>query len=100
MKNNILIVVAHPDDEILWVWWTILKHIDNWDIVSCLILSNWEDSRWKDIADNTKRKNQTLEVSKKIWFSNIYIEDCPDNKFDSIPLLDIVKKIEKIVFWN
>lgn len=98
MKNNILIVVSHPDDEILWVWWTILKHIKNWDKVSCLILSNWEDSRWEEIADNEKRKKQTLDVSKAIWFNKLYIENLPDNKFDSIPLIDIVKKVEKVVF--
>ena len=36
---NILVVAAHPDDEILGVGGTIAKHVDNGDEVYALIRS-------------------------------------------------------------
>lgn len=98
MKNNILIIVAHPDDEVLWVWWTILKHIDNWDTVNILILSNWEDSRWRNISDNEKRRLQANNVKEYFWISNLYLENLPDNKFDSVNLLEVTQLVEKYIW--
>ena len=83
MNNKVLIVAAHPDDEILWIWWTILKYIESWDFVFILILSNWEASRW-NLSDDIKRQNQAKEVSKKLWVTKIFIENLHDNEFDSI----------------
>lgn len=97
MKNDILVIVAHPDDEILWVWGTILKHIENGDSVNVLILSNWEDSRWIETADNSKRRRQSEKVKESFWLTNLYLEDLPDNKFDTIDLLSITKIIEKYI---
>ncbi len=97
MKNNILIVVAHPDDELLWIGWTILKHIDNWDIVNILILSNWEDSRWAEISDNNKRQLQANKVKELLWVKKIYLDNLPDNQFDKISLLKITQLVEKYI---
>lgn len=96
MKNNILVVVAHPDDEILGIGWTILKHIDQGDSVSILILSSWEDSRWDHISNNKKRIQQAMEVAQRLN-CKLSMENLPDNKFDSVPLLDIVKVVEKYI---
>lgn len=97
MKNNILIITAHPDDELLWVWWTILRHKNNWDEVNILVLSNWEDSRWEG-ADSNKRITQANLVSKKLWINSLYIDNLPDNGFDSVPLLNIAQVIEKYTY--
>ena len=46
MKNkNVLCIVAHPDDEVLGVGGTLIKHVENGDNVSILILSDGEDSK-------------------------------------------------------
>ena len=41
MSNKILVVAAHPDDEVLGCGRTIIKHIKNGDIVE-IILMLWE----------------------------------------------------------
>lgn len=96
MKNNILIIVAHPDDEILGVGGTILKHLEDKDEVNILILSDGETSRDKNI-NIKKKETEARSAAKLLKIKNIFLEKFPDNQFDSIPLLKITKKIEKII---
>jgi len=96
IKRKILIIAAHPDDEILGAGGTILKHIKNGDEINVLILGDGETSR--DIgADIFKREKQARKIASILRFKSINLEKLPDNRFDSLPLLDIVKKVEKIV---
>ena len=48
---NILVVAAHPDDEILGVGGTIAKHVDNGDEVYALILGEGGTSRFENRKD-------------------------------------------------
>jgi LmbE family N-acetylglucosaminyl deacetylase len=97
MSKKILVVVAHPDDEILGVGGTILKHVKNGDKVSILILSDGETSRG-DKADIVKRQKQAEKVKKSLGVKELILKSMPDNKFDSVPLLEIVKKVEEVVY--
>lgn len=55
MNKKILVVAAHPDDEMLGMGGTILKHVKNKDAVSILFLGDGITSR--DInADIEPRK--------------------------------------------
>ena len=94
--NKVLVVAAHPDDEILGVGGTILKHVKAGDEVKILILGDGETSRDQG-ADIEKRLNQAKKAAEILGVTEIISKQLPDNKFDSIPLLDIVKEIETIV---
>jgi len=94
-KNKILVVVAHPDDELLGLAGTLCKHRDRGDDIHILILANGEDSR-AGVVDSKKRFNQAKNVANALK-AKLYLEDLPDNQLDSLPLLSIVKIIEKIV---
>lgn len=95
-KNKILVVAAHPDDEVLGVGGTILKHVSLGDEVSIMIMGDGETARG-DLADVSKRKNQLKEVSKILGAKSVIINNYPDNEFDTISLLQITKKVEKII---
>ncbi|HLD28268.1 MAG TPA: GNAT family N-acetyltransferase [Patescibacteria group bacterium] len=97
MKNNILVVVAHPDDEILGVGGTILRCAKRGDDVTILILSNGETSRMTAV-DITKRTEQAKKVAATLGAKNIVIDQFPDQKFDTVPLLDIIQKIESVMY--
>ena len=100
MKNNnkksILCVIAHPDDEALGVGGTLIKHIENGDIVNIVIFSLGESSKLiKDI--NSARRLQSAKDWSKIVGSKIYrILDFPDQKLDTVPKLEIIQILEKI----
>ncbi len=101
-KKKILVVAAHPDDEILGVGATICNHIRNGDECFALILGEGITSRYekRELADIIKLENlheDTYKAAKIIGYEEIYMEKLPDNRFDTVPLLDIIKIIEKHV---
>lgn len=98
----ILVVAAHPDDEILGVGATIAKRVDSGDEAYALILGEGQTSRWdnrdsvkKDIIEDLHR--DTLAASKEIGYKKVFFENIADNRFDSVDLLEIVKCIESYV---
>jgi len=93
---KILVIAAHPDDEILGVGGTLIKHVKQGDEIYCLILGEGITSR--DNFDKQELEllhNQCKQAGKIIGFKEILLSNLPDNKFDSIPLLNIVKEVEK-----
>lgn len=96
--NTILVAVAHPDDELLGVGGTILKHAKEGDVVSVLILGDGELARETGTEKSVKeRADQAMQAGKKLGVANVFLEKLPDNQFDSLPLLSIVKIVEKYV---
>ena len=95
-NKKFLIVVAHPDDEVLGMGGTIFKHVNNGEEVNSLILGEGETSR-KEKGNVEKRKEQAKKAAKVLGIKNVFFEDLPDNKFDSVPLLEITQKIEAII---
>ena len=100
---NILVVAAHPDDEVLGCGGAIAKHTQNGDQVHILILAEGATSR------NPNRDRQlfaselsTLETaahqaSKILGVDSLFLYDFPDNRMDSCDLLDIIKVIEQAI---
>ncbi len=97
-----MIVVAHPDDELLGLGATFHKLINEYNVQThVVILGEGITSR----ADNRDVKVWEKELFihreniKKaqlaIGYHSTSIYDFPDNRFDSVGLLDIVKTVEK-----
>ena len=114
MKKVGLIVVAHPDDEVLGCGGTVAKlSREGWEFYT-LFLGEGVTSR-DEKRDLEKRKTELLELQKNALRANeilgvkeVFFEALPDNRFDGIELLDIVKRVEfyiqkvkpKIVFTH
>jgi len=95
MSKNILVIAAHPDDEVLGVGGTVLRHVENSDKVFALILGEGVLSRDGSTLENVKKlRNQTESASKIIGFEKEFFCDFPDNGFDTVSLLSIIKKVE------
>lgn len=94
--KRILVVAAHPDDELLGLAGTLCLHRDKGDQIYILILSNGENSRGSEIADSLKRLKQARKVARMIG-AKLFMEDFPDNAFDSVSLLSIAQTIEKVM---
>ena len=99
--SKVLVIAAHPDDEILGCGGTIARHISEKDKVHVIILAEGVTSR--DIARNRKKRLielKKLHLSSKlahkiIGTTSLKTFNFPDNRMDSIDLLDVVKIVEK-----
>lgn len=98
----LLVVAAHPDDEILGAGATIARRVAGGDKAFALILGEGQTSRWEsretaeEEAVSILHKNSEA-AAKIIGFTDIYFENLPDNRFDSVALLEVVKTVEKYV---
>ena len=100
MKKNISFIVAHPDDETIGCGGTILKKINEGHQINLLVLSNGISSRSEKKKDLIFRKKNFEKVIRNYKIKNYEILDFPDNKFDTVPLLKIIKVIENFLRKN
>jgi LmbE family N-acetylglucosaminyl deacetylase len=98
MSKKILIVAAHPDDEVLGCFGTVARLIKEGYEAYTLILGEGKTSRdVKDVKDELNILNDEIQKANKvIGIKKVFIESFPDNRFDSVDLLDIVKVISKV----
>lgn len=100
--SKILVVAAHPDDEVLGLAGTIKKKTDNGDKAYCVILGEGMTSRGERREDTPEEcvntlHRQTLQAAKIVGFDEVYFSNLPDNRFDSVDLLDIIKIVDAYV---
>ena len=93
-KGKILIIAAHPDDEILGCGGTISK-LKELNEINVLFMTNGVSARRKTKKEIIKRKNSCLNLFKYIGLPKPIFFNFPDNEMDKVPLLKIIKKIEK-----
>lgn len=100
-KNRVLVVAAHPDDEVLGCGGTIARHADAGDQVNVLIVAEGATSRLK----NRDRKRVSNELSglaqaaqtaaSILGAAGVELLDLPDNRLDSLDRLELIKTIEQ-----
>ena len=100
MNESVLIIAAHPDDEIIGCGGTIAKHNESGDEVNIVIVAEGATSRFQE-RSLEKSKNELQELSKAaeqsskiIGAKSLEILNLPDNRLDSIEILEIIKIIE------
>ena len=100
--KKVLVVAVHPDDEVLGCGGTIAKLASRGAMVSVLILGEGVTSRFAKREDGVKSsemkalKNSIGKAAKILGVKHVFLFDLPDNKFDTVPTLEVVKLIEKV----
>jgi len=101
--NNILVIAAHPDDETLGCGGTIKRFTEEGDRIYIYWLGDGLAARGEVDQEEALALKQAqgnvcrllgaipLLESEQLQTDNLPL---PDNKFDSVPLLDIVKRVE------
>ena len=100
---KILVIAAHPDDEVLGCGATIAKHTRKGDIVDVLILGDGITARYEEnelnkleVIDQVKEmEKQVFEVGNVLGINKLQLEGFNCGRFDKIPLINFVKIIEK-----
>ena len=96
MREVVLVVVAHSDDESISMAGTIVKHIKKGDKVFVISMTDGVGARDDANLNIIKqRKNASVTASKVLGFEWGDSYDFSDNVMDSYPLIEIVKAVEK-----
>ena len=101
--KNVLVVAAHPDDEVLGCGATISRHTKAGDSVHVIILAEGATSR-DEQRDRSRRNGELSDLAQAAQIARgilgaktLHLHDFPDNRMDSVDLLDIVKVVESYV---
>ena len=94
MTKIVLIIAAHSDDEALGCSGTMAKHVAQGDKVHILFMTDGVASRIRSKNNTEERLIAAQDAVQILGVSSFTTLNFPDNKMDSIPLLDVVKEVE------
>src|SRR5882724_1401447 len=99
---KVLVVAAHPDDEILGCGGTMARLSQHGDEVYIAILGEGITSRHtqRDAADQHQLSalgEQAHLAAKKVGARDLFLFKLADNRLDTVPLLEVVKLVEDLV---
>lgn len=99
--NRVLVIAAHPDDEVLGCGGTIARHAESGDEVQVLIVAEGATSRQesRDRINAAAELSALAQAAEKagsiLGASGVELLDFPDNRLDSLPRLDLIKHLEE-----
>jgi len=101
MSKSILILAAHPDDEVLGCGGTIAKLADEGANIHVAFLADGVLSRAgdeKNQQDNLHtRRTSAQKACNILGVKSVFFGDFPDNRMDTVALLDITKIVEGLI---
>lgn len=97
-----LVIAAHPDDETLGCGGTIAKLSSAGEKICIVILGQGIASRGVQNRTDEKQQIKTLREQSRtaagiLGTDSISFHDLPDNRFDTVPLLEVVRIIESYI---
>lgn len=91
--NKVLVIAAHPDDELLGIGGIVLKHTMAGDEVRSVIMCEGESLRYHaDVGQRTA----IHEAADVLGVSRVYHLKYPDQKLDTFTLTDLITPLEQI----
>lgn len=99
---KVLVLAAHPDDEVLGCGGTIRRLADEGAAVHIAIFGEGLTSRAPQRADTSAQpllqlQAQAEQAAQILGARDVVFFGLPDNRFDTVPLLDVVKRVEGLL---
>jgi len=102
MSERVLVVAAHPDDEVLGCGATIARLAHEGREVYIAILGEGITARHARREEGNPAEVKALQecsrrAAAQLGAKDVFLHDLPDNRFDTVPLLDAVKIVEALI---
>jgi LmbE family N-acetylglucosaminyl deacetylase len=101
-NQRILVVVAHPDDELLGLGASIHRLVERHGCEARAVIlgegltsrsATRDTERWA--TDLAQHRSNIAQAAAAVGYASTGIYDFADNRFDSVDLLDIIKVVEQ-----
>lgn len=93
---RVLVVAAHPDDEILGVGGTVAAHVDRGDKVTVAVMCEGVSIRY-DPTRHDEVVRQAHQAASTLGVTDLVLKSLPDQRLDTLPLGEVISEIEQLV---
>jgi methionyl-tRNA formyltransferase/LmbE family N-acetylglucosaminyl deacetylase len=94
LRQRVLCVVAHPDDETLGVGGTLALHAEAGSEVTVLVMSEGEVEKLTSTPRCRTRRECALQAAEVIGVCDVVFHDFPDQRLETVPFIELVKAVE------
>lgn len=95
MNKKILVIAAHPDDELLGCGGAVALHAMNGDQVTSLIMCEGDSLR--NTSTNDLHQSQIFQAAKVLGVNDVRSLQFPDQKLETFVLTDLIHPILSII---
>jgi LmbE family N-acetylglucosaminyl deacetylase len=95
--NKILVVAAHPDDDILGMGGTLAKYAKQGNEIKVIFMTDGVSSREIKPESSAKRFECAIKALKLLGVEDVSVANFPDNQLDKIGILELTKHISTVI---
>lgn len=100
--DKVLVIAAHPDDEVLGCGATMARLAREGHEVRIAILAEGITSRSQtreqaDTRQLSELREHARQAAKVLGVKDVSFHGLPDNRLDTVPLLDVAKIVEHLI---
>jgi len=93
--KKVLVIAAHPDDELLGCGGTVALHVQHGDVVCSLIVCEGESLR--GVQQASEYQHHAEAAAEVLGVNKVEMLRLPDQKLDTLTLTEVITPIEKVV---
>lgn len=94
--TRVVVIGAHPDDEILGAGGTLARHVRAGDEVHAIVVADGAGSRYPDEM-MAKLEKDAKRAAETIGFASLRLQALPDQRLDTVPSIDLTQLIESLL---
>lgn len=95
-ETRVVVLGAHPDDEILGAGGTLVRHVNDGHEVHAIVVADGASSRAPDEMMVTLEQDAT-RAAKLIGFASLRLQSLPDQRLDTVPFIELTQIIESLL---
>ena len=93
--KRVLVIAAHPDDEVLGCGGTLALHARSGDFVGAVIACEGESLRYGEAG--VGQSAHTQRAADKLGIRDVRLLGYPDQRLDTLTLTEIITPLEKVI---
>lgn len=94
---KVLVVAAHPDDEVLGLGGTVALHVERGHRVKLAILTDGVSMRCKDEARRNSQQSAARDCATVLGVEDLVFGELPDQRLETLPLSQVTHEVESLL---